>query len=50
MMFWCFDERIKMRDRYLRNAQALSEADQGLLASKRALVVGCGGLGVMQSN
>ncbi len=34
-----------MRDRYLRNAQALSEADQGLLASKRALVVGCGGLG-----
>lgn len=34
-----------MLDRYLRNARALSEADQSLLASKRALVAGCGGLG-----
>lgn len=32
-------------DRYERNAPAISGAEQELLASKRALVAGCGGLG-----
>ena len=32
-------------DRYERNAPAISVAEQGLLASKSALVAGCGGLG-----
>ena len=32
-------------ERYLRNQDALSEADQATLAIDRVLVVGCGGLG-----
>ena len=31
--------------RYLRNHDAISEAEQAILAQKRVLVVGCGGLG-----
>ncbi len=31
--------------RYLRNHDAISEAEQVILAQKRVLVVGCGGLG-----
>ena len=31
--------------RYERNIPAISEDDQQLLATKRVLVVGCGGLG-----
>ncbi len=34
-------------ERYLRNHDALSEADQATLAIDRVLVVGCGGLGGM---
>ena len=34
-----------MEDRYLRNIPALSEEECRLLRGKRALVVGCGGLG-----
>lgn len=33
--------------RYLRNHDAISEAEQEVLAAKRVLVVGCGGLGGM---
>lgn len=34
-------------ERYLRNHDAISEEDQAFLATKRVLVVGCGGLGGM---
>ena len=34
-----------MQDRYLRNIPALSEEECHLLRRKRALIVGCGGLG-----
>jgi len=34
-------------DRYLRNHDALNETEQAILADKRVLVVGCGGLGGM---
>lgn len=34
-----------MQDRYLRNIPALSEEECNLLQNKRALIVGCGGLG-----
>jgi molybdopterin/thiamine biosynthesis adenylyltransferase len=34
-------------ERYLRNHDAISEADQATLATDRVLVVGCGGLGGM---
>lgn len=34
-------------ERYLRNHDAISEAEQAILATKRVLVVGCGGLGGM---
>ena len=40
--------RLERRDelsRYERNAPAITEAEQELLAAKRALVAGCGGLG-----
>jgi len=32
-------------ERYLRNHDAISEGEQAILATKRVLVVGCGGLG-----
>ena len=32
-------------ERYLRNHDAISESEQAILADKRVLVVGCGGLG-----
>ena len=34
-------------ERYLRNHNAISEGEQAILATKRVLVVGCGGLGGM---
>jgi len=34
-------------ERYLRNHDAISEEEQAFLATKRVLVVGCGGLGGM---
>ena len=34
-------------ERYLRNHDAISESEQAILATKRVLVVGCGGLGGM---
>lgn len=34
-------------NRYLRNHDAISETEQAILAGKRVLVVGCGGLGGM---
>ena len=34
-------------ERYLRNHDAISEEQQAMLATKRVLVVGCGGLGGM---
>ena len=34
-----------MKDRYLRNSPALTEAECQLLQHKRVLIVGCGGLG-----
>ncbi len=34
-------------ERYLRNHDAISEADQAALGISRVLVVGCGGLGGM---
>lgn len=34
-------------DRYLRNHDAINEEEQAILATKRVLVVGCGGLGGM---
>jgi len=32
-------------ERYLRNYDAIDEAEQASLAGKRVLVVGCGGIG-----
>jgi molybdopterin/thiamine biosynthesis adenylyltransferase len=37
----------KTVNRYLRNHDAISETEQAILAGKRVLVVGCGGLGGM---
>ena len=34
-------------ERYLRNHDAISQGEQAILATKRVLVVGCGGLGGM---